>query len=764
MIFLSLISTIAYYGIYSWKLSENKINTLNNKLASISLKTKYNLDFYKSLGDNIIESREVNLFILDKMSGNNTSLNIDEKLLSKYESGKNRNKAINSIRIFNSDGHSIFEKVQNSNRFYTNETRSFISVNSFSKDNEHLFYLVKDSSNKINNMVIVRQYYSKYIGEPVFIEIDVSAVELKKMMDSLLQENKGFLKYSLDYSNEPVSFMDIDIEKFELVDGGHYKAKIVSNLVNVSLYFDSKYISLKMLETTITLIIFNIFMIFIGYFAITMLIGRMVIDPIQKLSVVIGSYDPNSGKALERTGTGDEIGLLNDSYVTLFDKIHHLSNSDPLTGLSNRISFNKSLNSLIKTKKKDSYIAVFYIDLNNFKSVNDDFGHEKGDTILKSYADKLVRFINIQINKNDFAGKITDAARLGGDEFVVAIGGLKEIEHIKHLANKISMITEHGLEIGTDNFDIFSSVGVSYSLDRDLTVAELVKRADSAMYFAKSSGRNEFALFDDKIESNINEEKSIEARIRETLVNDDFFLTFMPCVDSSSERLVGFEALLRAPTLLKEGIGPDRFIPIAEKTDLIIKIDRWVASNAINTLKRLVSKYSFDGIMAINMSSKSLRNDEFYLHMKKLISSNNINPNQIEIELTETCILPNDNKAISSLNKLKSLGLKIALDDFGTGYTSFSQIVNYPLDTLKIDRSFVNQLDEKTEGKPAIDIIYELAKVYGLSVIVEGIETNSHYEHIKELGCDMAQGYFFSKPKTINEIELDYFVDNVRIA
>ncbi|QDG40342.1 EAL domain-containing protein [Alteromonas mediterranea] len=444
------------------------------------------------------------------------------------------------------------------------------------------------------------------------------------------------------------------------------------------------------------------------------------------------------------------------SYQTIIqlhdDDIRQMAYYDTLTGLPNRWNFKANLQRMLARAEKDKQrVGLLYIDLDNFKQVNDQFGHEAGDRLLLEFSERLWEVI--RPSDQLFKTNKDSLARLAGDEFVVLLPNIKKPLDAGIVASRILKIFDNGFSVDNVTHNIYASIGIAVYPDDASEPSMLIKHADGAMYDAKASGRNCVKFFTQDIANAQRQRQRIEKGLRMALAENQFSLVFMPIFDCENNTVVAIEALLRCQSAELEGIGPDLFIPVAEATGLIKEIDLWVTDNALKALVQLQTECGFTGKMCINVSGVELNNERFPLQVEQLLSAHNVDPETVELEVTETAFVAGDTVCLRTLNALNQLGVSIALDDFGTGYTAFSQLIHYPADCLKIDRSFVNDLfSEKEPRNKMVMIIQNLANLYGLRVIAEGVETKAQLDHLKTLGCDWAQGYYLSKPLSWDDL------------
>ena len=428
------------------------------------------------------------------------------------------------------------------------------------------------------------------------------------------------------------------------------------------------------------------------------------------------------------------------------DDIRKMAYYDTLTGLPNRWSFKTNLERLLSRAEKDKQrVGLLYIDLDNIKQVNDQYGHEAGDRLLLEFSERL--WEEIRPTDQLLKPQTESLARLAGDEFVVLLPNIKTPLDASVVATRILNIFDGGFEVDDVTHMIYASIGIAVYPDDACDPSTLLHHADAAMYDAKHNGRNCFKFFTQNIADALRQRQRIENGLRQALNEAHFSLVYMPIFDCKDNSIVAVEVLLRCQSPELEGVGPDDFIPVAEATGLIKEIDLWVIENAFQALVILQKEHDFKGQICINISGVELHNEVFPAQVKHLLEQYNIAPECVELEVTETAFVADDVSGLETLKALDELGVSLALDDFGTGYTAFSQLIHYPADCLKIDRSFVNDLFSEREARnKMVMIIQNLAKLYDLRVIAEGVETEAQMAYLRENGCDWAQGYYLSRP------------------
>lgn len=421
--------------------------------------------------------------------------------------------------------------------------------------------------------------------------------------------------------------------------------------------------------------------------------------------------------------------------------LHRMSITDSLTGLYNRQGIRSWTNKKILMGINRQHFYMFYLDLDDFKKVNDTYGHQVGDQLLIGFSHYVENYLD-SIENIQFA-----FARLSGDEFALVVLGLED-EQIEIFAENLIGVWDSPIVLEQHETYARASLGVAKSSGDVKTFDGLLARADSAMYYAKKEGKNCFKVFNEKVSQDIFFRKQTAEKIKNAIIHDQFHLNFMPIFDAKSLKIVSIEVLIRANTHELLGIGPDVFIPIAEEYNLIKSIDLWVIETTFKQIKKeFTFLHSHPLTFCINISSVELHNPTFVQQLTELISLYQIDPTIIELEITETCLVAADLMSVSTLEEIHDLGINLTLDDFGTGYTAFSQLINYPVSCLKIDKTFIDNLNsEDKTTSTMIKAILSIADSYQLKTVGEGVENHQQYEFLLDQGCDMLQGYLFSKP------------------
>ncbi len=427
------------------------------------------------------------------------------------------------------------------------------------------------------------------------------------------------------------------------------------------------------------------------------------------------------------------------------DILQHQAHHDALTNLPNRILFNDRLVQAIQTAKRDkSEFALLFLDLDHFKEINDSLGHDVGDRVLKV----VTRRLNAVMREED------TLARLGGDEFTVIMRNLIDGQDASILAQKVLIVLAEPVVVDENRLYVSCSIGISLYPSDGLSVSNLLKYADAAMYRAKDEGRNNFQFYSSEMTELAFERVVMEASLRAAVENEEFIVYYQPQVDGRSDKLIGMEALVRWMHPTMGLVSPSKFIPLAESTGLIVELDQIVMRCAIKQISKWDKEGLKPGKLALNLSVKQLEKKDFLLVLKDILEESQCKPELIELEVTESQVMTNPEEAINILNKINALGIELAIDDFGTGYSSLSYLKRLPLSKLKIDQSFIKDLPDDEEDVGITRAVIALAKSLNLKIIAEGVETRKQKEFLVENGCDSIQGYFYSKPIPANEMEL----------
>ncbi len=458
------------------------------------------------------------------------------------------------------------------------------------------------------------------------------------------------------------------------------------------------------------------------------------------------------------TAVKDQDGIVTNYVATLFDitlskaaadEIERLAFYDPLTGLPNRrLLMDRLKPALASSHRSGRKCALLFIDLDNFKTLNDTLGHDFGDLLLQQVAERLTSCVR----------EVDTVARLGGDEFVVMLEDLSEqateaVEQTEVVGNKILTLLNQPYLLATHDYHSTPSIGAILFNGYEQTVDVLLKQADIAMYHAKASGRNMLRFFDQQMQAGITARVVLEADLRRALAENQFEMYYQLQISHNSQ-VVGAEALIRWHHPQRGLVCPMDFIPLAEENGLILPIGQWVLETACAQLKIWEdSEYTRHLQLAVNVSARQFRQPDFVIQVNQVLCSNAINPNRIKLELTESLVLEDIDDTIIKMNALREIGVHISMDDFGTGHSSLSSLRKLPLDQLKIDQSFVNEILSDPDDAVIVKTIIAMANSLGIEVIAEGVETEAQRAFLEQNDCSLCQGYLFSKPVPIELFE-----------
>lgn len=425
------------------------------------------------------------------------------------------------------------------------------------------------------------------------------------------------------------------------------------------------------------------------------------------------------------------------------EKLEYLAYFDSLTGLANRALFqDRLLRDIASAKRHKKKIGILFIDLDRFKNINDSMGHLFGDELLKIVANRLKS-----------QGRETDTvARLGGDEFTILLTGIDSTEYVSLVARQILDLLVAPISLKGKEIHVEASIGIAMFPDDGETFEALTKYADMAMYQAKEQGRNNFQFFSDELNRHILERIALEEKLLKAVEQKEFILYYQPKVNLETNEIDGMEALVRWQPPDGELILPDLFIPVAEKTGIINYLGEWILETACMQAVSWHRKGHFVNV-AVNLSAHQFQQKNMVQIVKRIINKSGIAPELLELEITESMVMGNVEKAITTMHGLRELGVQLSIDDFGTGYSSLNYLKRFPVNTLKIDASFVRDLKVDSDDAAIVVAIISLAKSLDLKVVAEGVETEEQLDFIKSNGGHTAQGYFFSKPIPPDEFE-----------
>jgi diguanylate cyclase (GGDEF)-like protein len=418
-------------------------------------------------------------------------------------------------------------------------------------------------------------------------------------------------------------------------------------------------------------------------------------------------------------------------------RLNYMAQFDVLTGIPNRQFFNDQLTRATARARRDGRkVTLLFLDLDEFKIVNDTLGHDAGDRLLKEVASRIQRSVR--------TGDVV--ARLGGDEFAVLLEGLTGPLEVETMANGLLKLISQPYHIADRQLDITTSIGITMYPNDSADTQMMLKNADIAMYQAKENGRNNVTFFTERMHAELMEYHELERDIREALRLNEFHVVYQPKVNAHNRRLQGLEALLRWTSPTRGKVSPGTFIPVAEESGHIIPLGYWVLDQVCQTLKTWDEMELPRVPVSVNVSARQFQQPDFHKRVAQILAAHDIDPSLIEIELTEGLVMEDSEAAQMELLRLKKIGLRISIDDFGTGYSCLSYLRRFPIDVLKIDRSFVMEIGVSQDGESIIDAIISLARSLRLETVAEGVETAEQLNFLLERGCHIVQGYLFGVP------------------
>ena len=418
---------------------------------------------------------------------------------------------------------------------------------------------------------------------------------------------------------------------------------------------------------------------------------------------------------------------------------------DPLTGLPNRVLLLDRLEQALARAARDGQVALLLLDLDRFKGVNDSLGHPAGDRLLIEVA----RLLTSVVRPGD------TVARLGGDEFAVLADELPDLASVTGFAERLLRTLGDTVVVDGQEITPQASLGIAFGGFKAVTTDELLRNADVAMYAAKRSGGGRYALYDAAMRDGVRERLTLEADLRRAIAGDELVLYFQPIKSVADERLIGMETLLRWRHPTRGLLGPQKFVSLAEETGLIRQLGHWVLREACRQLRSWQDRYAGATAITINvnLSARQFGDAQLVADIARVLRETGLSPAALTLELTESTVMGDAAAAALTLQELRQLGLRLAIDDFGTGYSNLAYLQRFPIDTLKLDRSFIAGIEHDARGAALAKAAISLGKALGLTTIAEGIETAATLEQLRGFGCDAAQGYYFARPMHAEEIE-----------
>lgn len=490
---------------------------------------------------------------------------------------------------------------------------------------------------------------------------------------------------------------------------------------------------------------------------IILLVRRFITGPIAALDLQVTEVMNGERDVIAAVRTSGEISRLSGNIKRLYDQstrslrlVQQASWTDSLTGISNRAHFNLLASNVVQNAQaRGDSCSLLFIDIDNFKFVNDKYGHQVGDHLLIRFAERLEQAVSPVIARRQMP-KAT-LARLSGDEFAVLVQPASEDGSVEEIAAAILGLFAGGFEVGGKHYPVTASIGIAACPEDAHDIEDLVSKADAAMYQAKTSGKNRSARFSRALQDKRNRMRQIQAELQLMNPDDEFRLVYMPIVDALG-RVTGCEALLRWHSPVLGDVRPDEFVPIAESSGLFTLIDCWVINRAMSDYAELAAIFGSGTMLAINISSAELHSSTICDHFADCAQRHAIDPRTIEIELTETYAVALGDQLNRNIDTLRERGFRISIDDFGAGYTSVQQIIEYPADTIKLDRALVQNL-AASGTLSTLKAVVELCHAEKMVVIGEGVDTVEKMQLLIAAGCDLFQGYLVSQPLSLEALD-----------
>jgi len=430
--------------------------------------------------------------------------------------------------------------------------------------------------------------------------------------------------------------------------------------------------------------------------------------------------------------------------IDIEQQVRELAHFDSVTGLPNRnLLHDRIAQALLQAQRATESVAIMFLDLDRFKNINDTLGHQVGDALLRQVAVRL----SMTLRTSD------TLARLGGDEFVLVLPGIASPKSVEGVAEKLISVLQAPLTVEEHALHITTSVGICIYPQDGLDTESLLRNADTAMYQAKAAGRNTFRFFTDAMNQEADRHYRTESALRVAVRTGELRLEYQPLVDMANNRIFGVEALVRWHSPVHGVVPPGQFIGIAEETDLIVEIDSWVLKNACLQAAQWRKNGSPEFTLAVNLSARQFRRKDLVSFVSETLRQTGYPARLLELEITESSLMHNVGEVIETLHQLVALGVRLAIDDFGTGYSSLAYLKRFPVHKLKIDQSFVREIDTAQSDLGIVKTVIALAQTLQLDLLAEGVETYAHLMTLRALGCNWFQGYLFAKPMPADELE-----------
>lgn len=704
------------------QLSEQTQALLVNKTHALNERLEQRLSFLIE-NTELLTKNELMINSLTDSEGRSTYLS---PLIENFMEGR----GVISLDVVGYDGKPIFQ-TQKSIPTY-NESLMLRTALVFSQ----VSYDIRESDNQLVVISPIK-YYSTTQGAVIVVFnlavfVDNNLPEDKNAFVKLIKNNQTIYSYNFDPTVSYTTFNNHSdsMSRFEQLG------------VSVEIGLPENEYRAPIKNATIMLIILGLFFIIISIY-ISSKIASNITAPIIELYRRVKASDNKLNMPCSPLGSNDELEDLAIAFDERTYSLQYQARHDPLTSLPNRILFLDRLNQAIQiAQRSQTKVVVLFIDLDNFKEVNDSFGHDVGDELLQVVAKRMLS--NLRASDS--------IARFGGDEFTILLDGIEHEEEIIIILQKIMQVFTEQFILENHQFFISCSMGIAIGPDNGVSPEDLLKHADSAMYKAKKQGRNNYQFYTYDMTEKAHERIALETKLKQAIKNKEFEVHYQPQVDIRTKQITGMEALIRWNQPDDGQIPPDKFIPLAEETGCIIEIDHWVMHNAMQQFMVWKNDGLVTGVLSLNLSTVMLDRDDFISIVKHAMSETKMSPKTLMFEVTETQIMRNPEHVIKLLKHIKQLGVRLAIDDFGTGHSSLSYLKRLPVDKIKIDREFIRDIPNDLDDIKLTRAIIALSQSLQLDVIAEGVETSEQADFLLQHNCFEAQGYFYFKPLSANKI------------
>ncbi|MDH5570939.1 MAG: EAL domain-containing protein [Gammaproteobacteria bacterium] len=721
-----------------------------------------------------------------------------------YEDFRQVSMEINNISEYES-GSDIFKELHGA-------TKNIVSVVTKNYDNDEValymgmpIYLIDKSIQSVSSKPELKSYLVLTISLDFLLE-QINKNEIGSSGGSFVTDKTGKMLF---YSDDMLRNQSIETEQYRIADNGNSKPylkipkdvfasieKVVAagtvyegklfgqrSLIRGKKIHENMYLfswlpendllyesqNLRNVVTIITLVAIVLGSI-LAYIALRLLI----LNPLNKLDMAALSIGEGKLVTDIDVKSHDEMGSLAATFCAMSEKLksstdhaRYISYHDNLTGLPNRLMFREYLGHYIaNARRKNESLALLFLDVDNFKWVNDTLGHDVGDNLLREFSERLQTMLRTGdiIAQDSIKIESELIARVGGDEFIILLPNINGALAAGIVARRILACMQPSFVLDGHEMHAGVSIGATLYPDDGLDPDVLIKNADIAMYHAKKQGKNNYQYYSDSMNELAQQRLKMETRLRKAIEEEQFTLHYQPQVDIVNENIIGMEALIRWLDPVDGYIPPDRFIPVAEETGLILQIGEWVMDKVCKQIHSWKSQGYADIRVAINVSSIQFQRQDLAGMLKKYINKYDLQTGEIEVELTESIYICDEEKVQGTLSAIRKVGVKIALDDFGTGYSSLAYLRRYPIDILKIDRSFINEINQSDDGETVINAIIRMAHAMNLLVIAEGVEDKAQLDFLRKKKCDYIQGYYYYRPMPADEISAILLNKKIRRA